>query len=147
MLYGMTNPIPFFILFLSVSCSSQLQSENTDWPDRSFGQTVDSLPSSVWALFEDQNGHFWFGSNGQGVFHQHDSGITQYTVVDGLASNQIRGIKGDDQGRVLFDTPGGVSMFNSDRITTLMAKLPSESQWMLGENDLWFQGSGNINGT
>ncbi len=64
-------------------------------------------PAVVFALFEDPDGHVWFGTDGEGAHRYDGSSITSYTTADGLAANQVRSIRGDRQGRIWLGTNGG----------------------------------------
>lgn len=122
------------------------EAQSKDSNQQHLGKTVSALNESIWAIYEDQKGHFWFGSNGQGVFRYDGNNSTQFTMDDGLVDNQLRDIQGDQEGNVYFDTPSGVSKFDGRGFTTLTPSNASHGDWQSEPGDLWFKGNGDING-
>jgi len=73
--------------------------------------------------------------------------ITRYTTEDGLAYNRIDEIREDKSGHVYFNTPGGISKYDGEQLTTLKLSVQSSTEWKLEPNDLWFkcmQNSGQV---
>ena len=66
------------------------------------------------SLYEDKAGIIWIGTN-QGGLHRLDptnGAITFYSTADGLPSNHISSIIGDDKGNLWLGTYQGLSRFN-----------------------------------
>ncbi len=73
----------------------------------------------VRALYEDEKGVIWAGTN-QGGLHRFDSltnTFTYFTMQDGLPSNHVVSIIGDDNGNLWLGTNKGLSNFNPDTKT------------------------------
>ena len=135
-------------LMLYCSCRGQVQVDNGESPitkDKIASNEL-SLSEAIWSIHQDRNDHYWFGSNGQGIFYYDGKKLTNFTTKDGLAGNQIRDIQEDKLGNLYFDTAEGVSKFDGKQFTTLTPiSLPS-NVWQLKPDDLWFKMSGNPNG-
>ena len=65
-------------------------------------------------LYEDNNGIIWAGTNNSGLnrFDMRTNTFSVYTMDDGLPSNHIQSIVGDDQQRLWIGTKKGISRFN-----------------------------------
>jgi ligand-binding sensor domain-containing protein len=52
------------------------------------------------SLFCTADGDFWAGTEGSGITQYHQGHFTTYTIQDGLLSNNVLGISGDDRGNL-----------------------------------------------
>lgn len=136
------------LLFTMVSllaCNGQVQSENkpieVETPKEHRSRA--KLDDQIWAIFQAQNGHFWFGSNGRGLYRYDGKKVTQFTTKDGLVDNQVRGIQEDNKGLLYIETPTGVSRYDGTEFTTLPIIKSKHNQWQLESDDLWFNCNGN----
>jgi streptogramin lyase len=76
-------------------------------------------PKVVFAMFEDQTGDLWFGTDGEGAHRYDGDSFTSYTMKDGLAGDLVRCIRGDRLGRIWIGTDGGgVSCFDGTAFRT-----------------------------
>ncbi len=73
----------------------------------------------VISMYEDKNGDLWFGTYGGGLnkltYSQKELAspkFESFTTKDGLASNIIYRILGDDKGNLWISTDNGLTMFN-----------------------------------
>ncbi|MBK6832036.1 MAG: hypothetical protein IPG92_15480 [Flavobacteriales bacterium] len=71
------------------------------------------LTEYVRRIFQDSQGRYWFGSNGDGI-HRYDPGsgaglLEVFITDDGLAGSQVTGILEDRNGHIWISTDGGVS--------------------------------------
>ena len=82
--------------------------------------TEDGLAlSSVAAIYCDQTGQLWLGTEGGGVSKYVGTNFTNYTSAQGLANNTVRSILQDKNGTLWFGTEGGgVSKYNGRRFTS-----------------------------
>lgn len=147
----------FLIVVISFSfCTGQNNQEVKEPKNDLFtsGKIVSELDAKIWAIYQDQNNNYWFGSNGNGVFFYDGKFLTRLTTEDGLIDNTIRGIQGDYLGNVFIETPEGISKFDArlnDKVrqgktfTTLKPINSSSNKWKLEPNDLWFNCNGNAN--
>lgn len=129
----------FGILATFTSCKGQNNKSALD-------KMVSELDEKIWVIYQDQENKYWFGSNGEGVFHYNGKALIQLTEENGLVGNQIRGIQEDKSGNIYFDTPKGVSKFDGLTFTTLKPVYSDKNEWKSEPDDLWFKGNGDING-
>ena len=59
-------------------------------------------------IFQDKNGHFWFGTNGYGVAHYNGDSIVYFSNVQGFNGQQVTGIAEDANQNIWFSTDQGV---------------------------------------
>lgn len=145
------NPIGVAVLvFVSctfLACQGQVKTEIelSEERARGMGQVVLKLDNRIWSVFQDSKGHYWFGSNGKGVYHYDSETLRLITTDDGLIDNAIRGIQEDNRGNIFIETPEGVSKFDGDQFSTLRVIRSEENEWKLEPNDLWFNCNGSAN--
>ncbi|WMX13426.1 two-component regulator propeller domain-containing protein [Aureispira sp. CCB-E] len=131
--------------FLACNRQGTSNSKQTETKVSKLGKLVSTLDHQIWTIFQDSKGNFWFGSNGNGIYHFNGKALTQITSTDGLVNNMIRGIQEDEKGNIYIETPEGVSQFDGTQFTTLKVIKSANSQWKLTPNDLWFNCNGNAN--
>jgi len=157
--------ISAFIFSCLISCTGQVQSENsnknrekhtltsqTSQQINTFNTTtVNAIDKNIRSIFQDKRGTYWFGTNGAGVYRYDNKSLTQFTLKDGLADNQVLSIQEDDLGNIWFGTGVfGVSKFDGKKFTTLTntntLKITSgsEKDWKSKPNDLWFYAGGGV---
>lgn len=125
------------ISLLSGTCDAQLQDSKTE--------NIIAPGETILSIHQDQKGDYWFGSNGNGLYHYDGESLTHYTREDGLMGNQIRDIQEDDEGNLYFDTPRGVSKFDGKTFEWLRPFDLEENEWKLERSDLWFRESSDRN--
>lgn len=133
------------ILMLFTACKGQNLAESNNNNTLSLGKITTQMANNIWDIFQDSKGHYWFGSNGGGVYHFDGTILTQITTKDGLIDNTIRGIQEDHLGHIFIETPKGVSKYNGKTFETLSPTIPTDNQWKLNAHDLWFNCNGNAN--
>jgi ligand-binding sensor domain-containing protein len=131
------------LIFISsnfLSCKGQEKSEHkqTGTENLKIGKATSELDNQIWKIFQDSKGKYWFGSNGKGIYHLDGNELKQFTTVDGLVNDTIRGIQEDKNGNIYIETPEGISKFDGKQFATLKAIKSSYNQWKLDTNDLWF---------
>lgn len=109
------------------------------------GKKVTELYYQIWAIHQDAQGNYWFGSNGRGVFYYNGNNLRQIRTEDGLLSDTIRGIQEDEEGNIYIETPLGVSKFDGHSFSTLEIIRSPKNEWKLEANDLWFNCNGEAN--
>ena len=67
-------------------------------------------------MYEDKKGNFWVGTKERGLhlFDRDSRTFTNYTIKDGLPSNDIKGILEDDHGTLWISTLNGISAFDPE---------------------------------
>ena len=149
--------ITFLPIYLN-SCNEQTQNNNSSNETNksnsttqfnSLNETVNSIDKNIRSIFQDRNGSYWFGTNGAGVYRYEAKTVTQFTVKDGLADNQVINIQEDDLGNIWFGTGVfGISKFDGTKFTTPTNKVKitngTETDWKSKNNDLWFYAGGGV---
>jgi len=105
---------------------------------KAIGKVVSEFDNQIWRIFQDSKGKYWFGSNGRGVYYSDGKELKQFTTIDGLVNDTIRGIQEDREGNIYIETFEGISKFDGNQFTTLKAIKSSHNLWKLEPNDLWF---------
>lgn len=123
-----------------ISCNGQGKPlpKVTSSSPMSIGEIVTELDNQIWKIFQDSKDNYWFGSNGEGVYHYDGKTLRQITTADGLVNNSIRGFQEDKHGNIYIETPDGISKFDGETFTTLGVSESTNNQWKLDDNDLWF---------
>ena len=130
--------ISFFTTF--TSCNGRDNSKTLE-ESIEIGVTISPLDKTIWVIYQDNNSNYWFGSKENGVFYYDGQLLKNYTVKDGLISNDVRGIQEDSNGNIYFDTDQGVSKFDGQLFSTLPILNPDSpsNNWILNPDDLWFR--------
>jgi ligand-binding sensor domain-containing protein len=72
---------------------------------------------SYQALWEDQQGNLWVGTEDGGVIRHRDGAFTALTTKNGLPDNHVTRIDEDDAGTIWIFTPGGLAQWKDGRLT------------------------------
>ena len=155
--------ISAYLFVLLSSCNGQTKSDNSNNKVKKYSATTQTsqqvsldnattlktIDKNIRSIFQDKNGNYWFGTNGAGVYRFDSKTLTQFTMKDGLADNQVINIQGDDLGNIWFGTGTfGISKFDGEKITTLTHKVNitngTETDWKSKNNDLWFYAGGGV---
>lgn len=134
-----------FIMIGAISCKGQMKVD-TSTPKTKASNVAKSdvvLHDKIWKIYQDQKDHYWFGSDGGGVYQYDGAVLKQYTTKEGLISNQIRGIQEDPSGNIYIETPEGVSKYDGTNITSLKVIRSSKVGWKMADTDLWFSCNSN----
>lgn len=93
--------------------------------------TPAQISEYVRKVFQDRDGHFWFGTNDEGVCRYDGKSLTYFGVREGLAGRAVRGIAQDRAGAMWFATDGGVSRYERGAFTTFRLGPAA------GDNEAW----------
>jgi len=87
-------------------------------------------------IFQDKEGHLWFGTNQYGVCRFNGQELRYYSTEEGLGGPQVTGMIEDRQGQLWLTTNGGVSVFDGATFTTYTSAdgLPSNWAWSILED-------------
>jgi len=75
--------------------------------------------NSMQAIFMDRESNLWVGTNGGGCVKIPYLNIYNFTVRDGLSSNVVNAIAGDDEGRIYIANDNGVDMFEGTTLRSI----------------------------
>jgi ligand-binding sensor domain-containing protein len=68
---------------------------------------------------QDKAGNLWFGTTGDGVYRYDGKSFTNFTMKDGLDTNQILSILEDKNGNIWFGSRNGICHFDGKTITKI----------------------------
>jgi len=116
---------------------------STDWPQS------DSIQDAVYSVFREPNGDVWAGTLHRGVSRLRNGRWQTFTTKDGLPSDNISVIAGNESGHIFAGTPSGLGEFRNDRWTSYNTHdgLPPgaiESFFLDGSDTLWIGTSRGI---
>ncbi len=94
---------------------------------------ADQISEYIREVYQDRDGVYWFGTNGDGLARYDGHSLTYISIKDGLAGSAIRGILQDTRGALWFATEGGVSRYEDGRFTnyTTANGLSDNSIWSM----------------
>ena len=105
------------------------------------------------SVYEDRQGNLWFGTYGGGLnelpldqinkANPENARFIRYSVKDGLTSNIIYCILGDEEGNLWLSTDNGLSKFNPD---TKVFRNYFESDGLQGNQFFWGASYQGLNG-
>ncbi|PKP14980.1 MAG: hypothetical protein CVU07_12100, partial [Bacteroidetes bacterium HGW-Bacteroidetes-23] len=130
---SITTVLLIFVSSNFHSCNGQKKSEykQTKTEILEIGKSTSELDNKIWKIFQDSKGKYWFGSDGKGIYHLNGNELKQFTTVDGLVNDSIRGIQEDADGNIYIETHKGISKFDGKQFTTLKVIRSSHNQWKL----------------
>lgn len=114
-------------------------------------------PNKVMSILQDKKGHFWFGTNGAGVYQYDGKKFTQYlsklgkVYEDGLQHNIILRIIEDLEGNIWFSSlsHAGVSRYDGKTFTHFVHELSDDfirTVFCDSKGNIWVGSHGNHNG-
>jgi len=63
-------------------------------------------------IHQDRRGHYWFGTNGDGILRWDGSKLESFSIKEGFGGVAVRGIVEDEKGHVWFGTERGLTRFD-----------------------------------
>ncbi len=88
-----------------------------------FGTIVSGLGKNIGCIYQDKNNHFWFASNGDGVYRYDGKNLVNYSEKDGLCSNFVLKIEEDINGKLWFSTWDGICTYNGTTFTDYTSQM------------------------
>jgi ligand-binding sensor domain-containing protein/serine phosphatase RsbU (regulator of sigma subunit) len=96
-----------FVIFCLYTSQVSSQIYNFQRPDFN-----DFIPPKIYCLIQDSKGYYWFGSV-EGVTRFDGSNVTNFGILDGLATGGVKSILEDSNGDIWFGhLYGGISHYN-----------------------------------
>jgi len=132
------------ITLSSCTCNQTAKHQTTKYHSTYVNANQDQqLDNDIWAIHQDQDDNYWFGSNEHGVYVYDGTNVNQYTEEDGLVDNSIRGFQEDQDGNLYIETPDGISRYDGSTFETLRVNAVMANEWRLEPDDLWFNCNSN----
>lgn len=102
------------LVSILISCNGQGKTEKPSFDaEKVAGVSKVSIPYEGFSNgFVDKDGSLWFTSNGGGIFHYEEKTFKNYTVNNGLSSNQVFCIVSDHENNLWFGTQNGLTKYN-----------------------------------
>ena len=72
------------------------------------------LSDFVRRIFQDQRGHLWFGTNGDGVARYDGDTLEYFSVDEGFGGVAVRGIVEDRESNLWFGTENGLTRYDGE---------------------------------
>ncbi len=115
------------------------------------GRQSESIPinDSVYSVYREPNGTVWAGTLHHGLSRLRNGTWHTFTTKDGLPSDRISVITGNESGLIFAGTPDGLAQFKNDRWTNYnthdgLPPGPIESLFQDGSDTLWIGTSRGI---
>lgn len=96
-------------------------------------EPVVQVSDYVREIYQDREGNYWFGTNGDGVCRHDGTSLTYFNVGQGFGGSAVRGIVQDEAGAMWFGTDGGVSRYKDGAFTNYTVKdgLSASDVWSI----------------
>lgn len=134
----MNRALLFLLLFSSIfsSCKGQ-KSPPQQAATALVADTLNALGNNIMAIYQDKHNHYWFASWEDGLYHYDGKTVQHFTTQNGLPHNRVEEMQEDQSGNLLFNTSGGLCLFDGQKIRVLEPK--ESNSWILQPHDLWFK--------
>lgn len=90
-----------------------------------------SISEFIRRIFQDQRGHLWLGTNGDGVARYDGDTLEYFMPMQGFGGVAVRGIVEDSSGNVWFGHNVGITKYDGERFTNY-----TEFDGLIN-NDVW----------
>ena len=123
----------FFLAFLIGSGDSSTQHETTTHASGAESSPIAHQPLSqfVRRIFQDNRGHLWFGTNGDGVIRYDGETLDYFSINEGFGGRVVRGIVQDKHGNIWFGTERGLTKYDGESFVNF-----TEKDGLIN-NDVW----------
>ncbi|MBT9485302.1 two-component regulator propeller domain-containing protein [Sediminibacterium sp.] len=97
-----------------ISCNGQVKNDKSSLEAEKVTEVIKiPLPNNGFSNgYVDIDGTLWFTSNGGGVYHFDGKTYKNYTMKDGLSSNQVFSIASDHKNNLWFGTQNGLTKYD-----------------------------------
>jgi len=129
--------IIYCLVFQLVGCQPMKVSETKQENKKQLiGKKIEGVkPVSdiVRRIYQDKNGHFWFGTHQEGVIRYDGTDWDQFTTNEGLVGNQVTAFMESKDGALWIATTAGISVFNGYEFQHFTEKngLSTSNVWSL----------------
>lgn len=138
---------PLFILYWTVLLTATFSCNSTSQSDREIKKVQDETESKllkytsgVCSMLEDSKGNTWFASYNEGVCLLQNGKFNYFTTENGLSNNQVRNMYEDKNGIIWFESGGGLSTYDGQKMDTYKKRnFSAKNKWQVSNSDLWFK--------
>ncbi len=85
--------------------------------ERALNLADQQISAYIREVFQDCEGHYWFGTNGDGVARYDGASLAYFGAEQGFAGAAVRGIAQDSAGSLWFVTDAGVTRYTDGAFT------------------------------
>ena len=115
-IYAYIFPLLFNLTFFT-ACSGQDKSRekvqlSKEPPTFTISPPDPQIAEYIRHIFQDNNGHLWFGTNGYGIAYYDGDSVSYFSNAQGFDGQQITGITEDAEKNLWFATDQGVVKYN-----------------------------------
>lgn len=114
-----------------ISKNQPSQSTTQPYEHIVFPLSAPRVSDFVRRIFQDKNGHLWFGTNGDGVARYNGESLAYFNIEEGFGGSAVRAIIDDQEGNVWFATNKGITKYDGTSFTNYTEKDG------LVHNDVW----------
>ncbi|MDF1699039.1 MAG: two-component regulator propeller domain-containing protein [Saprospiraceae bacterium] len=129
------------IVLLFNSCGGKTSSVNVDKKTTEkeiMEQSHPQISEYIRNIFQDKNGNFWMGTNGDGVAHYDGKGISYFSNAEDFDGRQITGITEDAENNIWFATDQGIVKYHWSSDPEGKKQFTNfNSQTSLGNQQFW----------
>lgn len=105
-------------VFSACSGQNQAAAESISPPVNQLrGDTAAEIGKNIDYMLQDNEGKFWFATNGDGVYSYDGNKLIHYTTKHGLCSNFVQYMQLDMNGNLWFSTRDGICQFDGQLFT------------------------------
>lgn len=101
------------LLLVAVPASDAIQALD----ERSLNLADQQISAYIREVFQDREGSYWFGTNGDGVARYDGTSLDYFSAEQGFAGAAVRGIAEDSAGSLWFVTDAGVTRYSGGTFT------------------------------
>jgi ligand-binding sensor domain-containing protein len=87
------------------------------------GDTVSDIGKNIDCIFQDEDGNYWFASNGEGAYRYDGKTLTHITMKYGLCNDFVWKIQQDINGKLWFSTRDGFCCYDGIFFTDYTDKI------------------------
>ena len=115
-IYAYIFPLLFNLTFFT-ACDGQDKSRekvqlSKEPPTFTISPPDPQIAEYIRHIFQDNNGHLWFGTNGYGIAYYDGDSVSYFSNAQGFDGQQITGITEDAEKNLWFATDQGVVKYN-----------------------------------
>lgn len=104
-------------------------------PDRNHADLNGRVTEFVRKMYQDSQGNFWLGTNGNGVIRYDNNSLQQFEISEDFNKDvgAVRGIVEDKKGNIWLGTSNGLIKFDGEKFKVYSANegLPNNEVWGL----------------
>ena len=94
-------------------------------------ERTEPISTFIRRIHKDRRGHYWFGTNGDGVLRWNGTKLEGFAIREGFGGVAVRGIVEDEKGHVWFGTERGLTRYDGSSFVNF-----TKADGLVGD-DVW----------